>query len=59
MSDITMCEGQDCPLRESCYRYTAQPNPFRQAYFLKEPLKEENDEVVCHEWTDNGKLVSQ
>jgi hypothetical protein len=51
MADITMCKGQDCPLRESCYRYTAQANPFRQSYFMTEHM-DENDE--CPEWVDSG-----
>ena len=52
MSDITMCKGQDCLLRESCYRYTAPANPYRQSYFLTGPLDEIGD---CKEWVDNGK----
>jgi len=32
MSDISMCKGQDCPIRETCYRFKANPDPFRQAY---------------------------
>jgi len=52
MTDITMCKGQDCLLRESCYRHTAPANPYRQSYFLTEPLDEIGD---CKEWVDNGK----
>lgn len=43
MPDITMCEGLECPLKESCYRYTATPNEFRQSYFLEIPLKEDGE----------------
>ncbi len=32
MPDITMCVGTGCPLREECYRYTAEPNPYRQSF---------------------------
>lgn len=32
MADISMCDNQDCPLRTMCYRFTATPNPYRQAY---------------------------
>lgn len=39
MSDIAMCEGTGCPMRESCYRYNAEPNPYRQSYFMVVPLK--------------------
>ena len=56
VSDITMCKGQDCPLRESCYRYTAPANPFRQSYFLTEPVDELGD---CDEWVDNNPWVQK
>lgn len=32
MPDISMCKNSKCPLREDCYRFTAEPNPWRQAY---------------------------
>lgn len=32
MADITMCVGTDCPLRETCYRYTATPNEHWQSF---------------------------
>lgn len=27
-----MCSSNTCPLKESCYRFTATPSSFRQAY---------------------------
>jgi len=32
MPDISMCSSNTCPLKESCYRFTATPSPFRQSY---------------------------
>jgi hypothetical protein len=32
MPDISMCMNNTCPSNRSCYRYTAKPNPYRQAY---------------------------
>lgn len=32
MPDISMCRNTACSLREDCYRFTATPNPLRQAY---------------------------
>lgn len=32
MSDIAMCENQECPFNTSCYRFTAEANPYRQSY---------------------------
>ncbi len=40
MSDITMCSGNDCELKQLCYRYKAEPNKFRQSYFNKPPNKD-------------------
>lgn len=38
-----MCSGLDCPLKETCYRYTAKPNEFRQSYFINSPYDKENE----------------
>ena len=32
MSDITMCRGLTCDIRERCYRYTAVPHVFHQTW---------------------------
>jgi len=26
MADITMCQNEDCPSKEKCFRYTALPS---------------------------------
>ena len=41
MPDISMCSGQNCPLKETCYRYKATPSKFRQSYFMNPPFKED------------------
>jgi hypothetical protein len=33
MADITKCKGVNCPIKGSCYRYTANESEFRQSYF--------------------------
>ena len=38
MSDITMCEGINCPIREKCYRFRANTN-LVQHFFLKTPYE--------------------
>lgn len=40
MSDITMCAGTNCPLKEGCYRFTAPKNEYRQSYFTIVPIVE-------------------
>ena len=32
MPDISMCSSNTCPLKESCYRFTATPSQFWQSY---------------------------
>jgi hypothetical protein len=32
MPDISMCINEDCPMKLTCYRYTATPTPLRQSY---------------------------
>lgn len=34
MPDISMCKNEQCPLKESCYRFKATPCEFRQTYGL-------------------------
>jgi hypothetical protein len=32
MPDISMCMNDECPSRVSCFRFRAEPHPYRQAY---------------------------
>jgi hypothetical protein len=54
MSDITMCVGTNCPHKETCYRYTATPNEFRQSYFMETPIKDGKCDMY---WGKNGESV--
>lgn len=49
MPDISMCENQECPLKEKCYRYTAKPSPVLQAYGYFKP----DEEGKCYYYWDN------
>lgn len=35
-----MCQGTDCPQKETCYRFTEKSNEYRQAYFTEAPIKD-------------------
>ena len=37
MADIRICDGNYCELRDTCYRYKATLNEYRQSYFTKTP----------------------
>jgi len=39
MTDITKCSGENCPMKESCYRYTAEADTM-QSYFIEPPIKD-------------------
>ena len=50
MADITMCKGDRCTMKETCYRYKAKVNEYRQSYFAEAPHKDKVDEdnnTIC------------
>ncbi len=48
MPDISMCRDQECPSRETCFRFVATPSPFLQTYgaFGRRP----NEAKCDHYW---------
>ena len=38
MADIAMCKGTMCPKKETCYRFTAPVNEYRQSFFVTPPI---------------------
>lgn len=53
MADITMCTGENCPVKNKCYRHTASPN-VRQAYFLFPPFREGKCEMF---WGEQSEFI--
>jgi hypothetical protein len=54
MADITMCSGDNCKIKDSCYRYTAKRS-FWQSMFKTPPLKEDG---TCEMfWGDNADYI--
>lgn len=53
MPDITMCINEFCPKKEKCYRYTAPPDEFRQAYAEFPFLHTDRDVVECEYFINN------
>ena len=37
------CEGQGCPMKQKCYRFTSKTNEYRQSWFAKTPIKDDGD----------------
>ena len=54
MPDITMCEGNDCPHKEKCYRFMATPNIY-QTYFAEPPITKSNK--CDYYWGENSKSI--
>ena len=46
-----MCKGEDCKLKESCYRFTAIPNEYSQSYFIVVPIDKNG---YCDEYWNKG-----
>lgn len=51
MPDIAMCTGDDCPVKENCWRYLAPPDRY-QSQFAAPPCTEEGCEYF---WDVNEK----
>jgi len=62
MPDISMCSGEGCELRRTCYRYNAKPNPFWQSYFKDPPVNPEGgcayywESTPVEEEASNGRV---
>lgn len=55
MPDITMCEGTNCPIKETCYRFKAQPSTY-QSYFTEPPINSNGECEYYLELYDRTKL---
>ena len=62
MADITKCQGTDCALKESCYRYLAQVTEWRQSWFSEFPFKNGKCDHYwnycpnCHQYNGTHKM---
>lgn len=45
--DISKCKGEDCPLKDKCYRYTVISTDRWQSYLMNPPYREEKGKTVC------------
>lgn len=48
--DISMCNDKDCPSNKYCYRFTATPNEYRQAYTSFH--RDEDADNCTHFWAN-------
>lgn len=52
MADITKCRGDNCPLKEQCYRHTTIEG-ILQSYFTESPFEQLGDEIKCEYYWNN------
>lgn len=57
MSDITVCDGGECPLKNNCYRFLAERNPLWQSYFTEIPYNKETN--TCSEFDKVNKKTNK
>jgi len=51
MPNITMCQNNECPIKESCYRYKAIPDPRYQSYAI---FKYDSDTDECYHFIEEN-----
>ena len=49
MPDITMCSGNNCPIKHDCYRFVATPDKYMQAIFTTVPY-DKKEQTCTHYW---------
>jgi len=54
MTDIAKCTGEGCPLKETCYRFTA-PAEMYQSFFVNVPIKNGQCEYYWKTFNTNEK----
>jgi hypothetical protein len=47
MSDIMMCNGTNCVVKDKCKRFTSKPNEQWQSYFSEPPFEVKDDVFTC------------
>jgi hypothetical protein len=50
VADITKCYGQDCPIKETCYRFTAPVNEHLQGWANFDSIYLESDGAECNNY---------
>ena len=55
MPDITMCNGESCPKKEDCWRFTATPDKYWQSYFSESPMAKYGE--CDHFWPDRRRVA--
>lgn len=49
MPDITKCNNEECPKKDTCYRYTSKPNEMQSFFVDMKP----NEKGECEYYWEN------
>lgn len=47
MPDVTMCQNEQCPQADNCWRFGCPPSKPFQAYHVFEPEQDDENDFVC------------
>ena len=50
MPDISLCSGEGCPMKDTCYRFVAKPGEW-QSYFTAPPIKDGACDKYVEAWS--------
>lgn len=50
MPDIAKCQAPDCPIRNTCYRFTSVASVYNQSYFTEQPGKFVGRKFECEQY---------
>ena len=57
-ADISKCTGEDCLIKEKCYRFTASVGKVKQSYFFKPPFEIKDSVFTCEMyWGENAESI--
>ena len=61
MADISMCSGEGCTMRETCYRFKATACEYAQSYFITPPLDgvDEDGNTKCGYYWKHDKIQNR
>lgn len=60
MPDISMCQNEGCPLRDTCWRFLAPPNGERQTYGGFAPEIADDGSASCeYHWPVDSKTETK
>ena len=50
MADITMCDGNGCPQKNSCVRYLSEPDKYQSFFIIPDKIKQSGN---CEEYWES------